>query len=323
MVRRSVTSWRQLPFNLYQIRTKFRDEIRPRFGLLRGPRVPDEGRLLLRRRPEGARRPLREDGEGVPDDLRALRPRVRRSSRPTRAPSAARPPRSSWSSPTRARTRSSSPRTGDYGANVEKAITGAAPRAVGRGGGEAVRPAPTPRRPASSRREGQAKHLGTTVDRITNTMLYEAIRADETSFVCAVLIRGDLDDQRGQAPEGARRRSTCGSSPRRGSPRSPAASPASSGRSAFKPRRGRSEVPVYVDRSMENARNVWCGANDDGLHHSNVSVRRDVKVARRRPRGRDGARRRPVADGNGRPPHQAGHRGRATSSSSGRSTPRR
>src|SRR5258706_993344 len=36
MVRRSVTSWRQLPFNLYQIRTQFRDEIRPRFGLLRG-----------------------------------------------------------------------------------------------------------------------------------------------------------------------------------------------------------------------------------------------------------------------------------------------
>ncbi len=40
-------------------------------------RVPDEGRLLLRRRPEGPRRPLRQDGEGVPDDLRALRPRVR------------------------------------------------------------------------------------------------------------------------------------------------------------------------------------------------------------------------------------------------------
>ena len=30
---------------------------------------------------------------------------------------------------------------------------------------------------------------------------------------------------------------------------------------------------------MENARNVWCGANDDGLHHSNFSVKRDVKVA--------------------------------------------
>ncbi len=30
------TSYKQLPLNLYQIQTKFRDEIRPRFGLLRG-----------------------------------------------------------------------------------------------------------------------------------------------------------------------------------------------------------------------------------------------------------------------------------------------
>ncbi len=36
VVRRDVRSWRQLPFNLYQIQTKFRDEIRPRFGLMRG-----------------------------------------------------------------------------------------------------------------------------------------------------------------------------------------------------------------------------------------------------------------------------------------------
>ncbi|XGV88550.1 MAG: proline--tRNA ligase [Limnothrix sp. BL-A-16] len=31
-----IRSYRQLPVNLYQIQTKFRDEIRPRFGLLRG-----------------------------------------------------------------------------------------------------------------------------------------------------------------------------------------------------------------------------------------------------------------------------------------------
>jgi prolyl-tRNA synthetase len=35
-VRRDVRSYRQLPLNLYQIQTKFRDEIRPRFGLMRG-----------------------------------------------------------------------------------------------------------------------------------------------------------------------------------------------------------------------------------------------------------------------------------------------
>ena len=36
LVRRSVRSYRELPFNLYQIQTKFRDEVRPRFGLMRG-----------------------------------------------------------------------------------------------------------------------------------------------------------------------------------------------------------------------------------------------------------------------------------------------
>ncbi|MFQ5598099.1 MAG: proline--tRNA ligase [Nitrospiria bacterium] len=36
LVRREIRSYRQLPINLYQIQTKFRDEIRPRFGLMRG-----------------------------------------------------------------------------------------------------------------------------------------------------------------------------------------------------------------------------------------------------------------------------------------------
>lgn len=36
IVRNRVTSYKQLPLNLYQIKTKFRDEARPRFGLMRG-----------------------------------------------------------------------------------------------------------------------------------------------------------------------------------------------------------------------------------------------------------------------------------------------
>ncbi|MCL2297192.1 MAG: proline--tRNA ligase [Proteobacteria bacterium] len=35
IVRKDVRSYRQLPVNLYQIQTKFRDEIRPRFGVMR------------------------------------------------------------------------------------------------------------------------------------------------------------------------------------------------------------------------------------------------------------------------------------------------
>ncbi|MGB2768378.1 MAG: proline--tRNA ligase [Candidatus Zixiibacteriota bacterium] len=36
LIRGEVKSYRQLPLNLYQIQNKFRDEIRPRFGLMRG-----------------------------------------------------------------------------------------------------------------------------------------------------------------------------------------------------------------------------------------------------------------------------------------------
>jgi prolyl-tRNA synthetase len=36
LIRNRITSYKQLPLNLYQIKTKFRDEARPRFGLMRG-----------------------------------------------------------------------------------------------------------------------------------------------------------------------------------------------------------------------------------------------------------------------------------------------
>ncbi len=36
IIRRELHSYRDLPINLYQIQTKFRDEVRPRFGLMRG-----------------------------------------------------------------------------------------------------------------------------------------------------------------------------------------------------------------------------------------------------------------------------------------------
>ena len=36
LVRDGLTSYKQLPFTLYQINTKYRDEIRPRYGVMRG-----------------------------------------------------------------------------------------------------------------------------------------------------------------------------------------------------------------------------------------------------------------------------------------------
>ena len=48
------SSYRDLPVNLYQINWKYRDELRPRFGAAAQPRVPHEGRVLVRPRRRGA-----------------------------------------------------------------------------------------------------------------------------------------------------------------------------------------------------------------------------------------------------------------------------
>ena len=50
MIRAFVNSYKQLPLTLYQIAPKFRDEFRPRFGLLRVREFSDEGRVQLSRR---------------------------------------------------------------------------------------------------------------------------------------------------------------------------------------------------------------------------------------------------------------------------------
>ena len=36
LIRNNVKSYKELPFNIYQIQTKFRDEVRPRYGVMRG-----------------------------------------------------------------------------------------------------------------------------------------------------------------------------------------------------------------------------------------------------------------------------------------------
>lgn len=54
LVRREVRSYRQLPINLYQIQTKFRDEIRPRFGLMRGREFSMKDAYSFDRDKEGA-----------------------------------------------------------------------------------------------------------------------------------------------------------------------------------------------------------------------------------------------------------------------------
>jgi prolyl-tRNA synthetase len=60
LVRSNVSSYRDLPLNLYQIGVKFRDEIRPRFGLLRGREFVMKDGYSFDRDEEGMRISYRE-----------------------------------------------------------------------------------------------------------------------------------------------------------------------------------------------------------------------------------------------------------------------
>ena len=63
--RRHVQSYRQLPLNLYHIQWKFRDEIRPRFGVMRGREFLMKDAYSLRPRPRAAQARLRQHVRGL------------------------------------------------------------------------------------------------------------------------------------------------------------------------------------------------------------------------------------------------------------------
>ena len=80
-----VRSYKDLPLNLYHIQWKFRDEVRPRFGADARPRIPDEGRLFVRRRPGRRAAFLQQDVRRLSAHLRPAWPEVDPDARGKRA----------------------------------------------------------------------------------------------------------------------------------------------------------------------------------------------------------------------------------------------
>jgi prolyl-tRNA synthetase len=272
MVRRAVTSWRQLPFNLYQIRTKFRDEIRPRFGLLRGREflmkdaysfdLDQKGLDVHYGKMDGAYRKIFE--------------RCGLEFAVVQADSGAIGGSASEEFMVVADTGEDAlvfSDAGDYGANIEKAVTAPLPEPWA---GEEAKPfgeanAPTP---GLFTCEDQAKHFGSTTSRIVKTMIYESVGADGKARLAAVLIRGDLEINEVKLPKalGALHVKLVSEEILR---KVSGTRPGFVGPLGLLPFEG-SPVLLFVDRSLEHGVNVWCGANKDGLHHSNVSIPRDV-----------------------------------------------
>ena len=60
LIRNEISSWRDLPMNCFQIQTKFRDEVRPRFGLMRGREFIMKDAYSFDRDEEGAKESYRK-----------------------------------------------------------------------------------------------------------------------------------------------------------------------------------------------------------------------------------------------------------------------
>ncbi len=90
IVRQDVRSYRQLPLNFYQIQTKFRDEIRPRFGVMRAREFTMKDAYSFDADLEGLRKSYDAMYAGVRAHLRRAWGSSSARSRPTRARSAAR-----------------------------------------------------------------------------------------------------------------------------------------------------------------------------------------------------------------------------------------
>ena len=72
--RRHVKSYRQLPLNLYHIQWKFRDEIRPRFGVMRGREFLMKDAYSFDLDYDGGAARLRQHVRGLPAHLQAHGP---------------------------------------------------------------------------------------------------------------------------------------------------------------------------------------------------------------------------------------------------------
>ncbi|HVO52750.1 MAG TPA: proline--tRNA ligase [Thermoanaerobaculia bacterium] len=272
MVRRSVTSWRQLPFNLYQIRTKFRDEIRPRFGLLRGREFLMKDAYSFDLDQKG----LDAHYAKMDAAYRKIFDRCGLEFAVVQADSGAIGGSASEEFMVVADTGEDAlvfSEAGDYGANIEKATTAPLPEPWA---GEEAKPfqkagATTP---GITTTEGQAKHLKTEPARIVNTMVYEAVDADGKARLVAVLIRGDLAINEVKLPKaiGALHVKLASEEILR---KVTGTRPGFVGPLSLLPFE-ENPILLFVDRSLEHGVNVWCGANLDDHHHAQVSIPRDV-----------------------------------------------
>jgi prolyl-tRNA synthetase len=259
-----INSYRQMPVNFYQVQTKFRDEIRPRFGLMRAKEFIMKDAYSFDATDEGAMASYRR----MYDAYNRIFNRCGLKNFPVEADTGVIGGNYSHEFMVPAETGENDVVYCDacgYAANIEKAISGV-PATAARDAGPAPEKFATP---GVVTIEALAKEpYKIPANRQIKTLIYIA---DSQPFI--VLIRGDdqLNETKFMARTGAAE----------ARPATPeeifallGAHPGSLGAVAKVP----ANVKVLADERLRGANDMSTGANEDGFHLKSVSIERDIKV---------------------------------------------
>jgi prolyl-tRNA synthetase len=187
IARETIRSYRQLPLNLYQIQTKFRDEIRPRFGLMRGREFIMKDAYSFHADEES----LKQTYQAMDQVYRNIMTRCGLKFRPVEADSGAIGGSGSQEFMILADAGEDEilyTEDGKYAANVEKAVS--LPQDVAESPFSSYEKRATPETETIAKLASLAKCSPTVV---IKNVLYEVVYDNEMTVLVLVSIRGDRD----------------------------------------------------------------------------------------------------------------------------------
>ena len=255
-------SYRQLPVNFYQIQTKFRDEIRPRFGLMRAKEFIMKDAYSFDADDESANTSYQR----MYDAYARIFARCGLRAIPVQADTGVMGGAHSHEFMVPAETGENEVvycESGDYAANIEKATSqGPATATPTDDCGDAEKF----ETPGAKTIEDLAKRFDVAAERQIKTLVYVA---DDKPVI--VLLRGDdqLEEAKLGGALGAKAFRAAGDAE---IVKALGAQPGSLGAV------GVDGIPVYADEVLRGGSGMVTGANDDGHHLRNVNIERDVAV---------------------------------------------
>jgi prolyl-tRNA synthetase len=259
-----INSYRQLPKNFYQISLKFRDEIRPRFGLMRAKEFIMKDAYSFDTTDEGAMASYKK----MYDAYTRIFARCGLKAFPVEADTGVIGGNYSHEFMVPAETGENEVAFCEacgYAANIEKATSGI-PKTAAREIGAAIEKFATP---GVVTIEALSKEpYKVPANRQIKTLIYIA---DSKPII--ILIRGDdqLNETKLMAKTGAV--AVRPATPEEILPLL-GAKPGSLGAVVNVP----ADVKVFADERLQGANDMTTGANEDGFHLKNVSIERDIKV---------------------------------------------